>query len=37
MSLKTLFRSTPVRNVLDDQLYDTRIKAIEAKLREKNA
>lgn len=29
MNLKNLFRRTPVRNVLDDQLYDARIKAIE--------
>jgi hypothetical protein len=31
MNLKQLFRRTPVRNVLDDQLYDARIKAIEAR------
>ena len=29
MNLKNLFRRTPVRNVLDDQLYEARIKALE--------
>ena len=31
MNLKNLFRRTPVRNVLDDQLYDARIKALESR------
>lgn len=31
MNLKKLFRRTPVRNVLDDQLYEARIKALESR------
>lgn len=31
MKIKNLFCRTPVRNVLDDQLYDARIKAIESR------
>ena len=31
MNLKQIFRRTPVRTVLDDQLYDARVKALETR------